>query len=199
MTRETNSGTAASNPDGDLRRQCMNWRLTTAEITYHMPDYPTMLQTFLWQKLDLPPRFPELRKFLAFWENDGQRHFEIEEELLLDALPAQTPGWAELVARVHRDHAEIRARAASLADGLRDLDSLHRLGDASADLIESYTGSAFYLSHLDPDAARSSVRGLVFVTSATAARAEGLVLWLQIQSFLGPQQVFPISTFLVTP
>ncbi|MEZ5669012.1 MAG: protein usg [Alphaproteobacteria bacterium] len=54
----------------DFRRQCANWRLTTAEILYRMPDHPSMLQTFIWQKLDLPPRFPELLKFLAFWERN---------------------------------------------------------------------------------------------------------------------------------
>ena len=75
MSQE-NRGTLFDEAAGDLGRQCANWRLTTAEITYHMPDYPTMLQTFLWQKLDLPPRFPELRRFLAFWEKnlDGPLH-----------------------------------------------------------------------------------------------------------------------------
>ena len=52
------------------------YRLTTAEILYHMPDHPKFLQTFLWQELDLAPKFPVLRKFLHFWENniDGKLH-----------------------------------------------------------------------------------------------------------------------------
>jgi hypothetical protein len=33
----------------DLERQMMNYRLTTAEIIYHMPDHPDLLQTFIWQ------------------------------------------------------------------------------------------------------------------------------------------------------
>jgi|HigsolmetaAR201D_1030396.scaffolds.fasta_scaffold59647_1 uncharacterized protein Usg len=76
MTWELKTGTVAEDEGGDLQRQFRNWRLTTAEITYHMPDHPAMLQTFLWQKLDLPPRFPELRKFLEFWEKniDGPLH-----------------------------------------------------------------------------------------------------------------------------
>jgi uncharacterized protein Usg len=52
-----------------------DWRLTTAEILYHMPDHPGVLQTFVWQKLDLAPRFPELSRFLEFW------HREIEGPL----------------------------------------------------------------------------------------------------------------------
>ena len=34
------------------------YRLTTAEIIYHMPDHPDLLQSFVWQKLDLAPDFP---------------------------------------------------------------------------------------------------------------------------------------------
>jgi uncharacterized protein Usg len=47
-----------------------DWRLTTAEILYHMPDHPGVLQTFLWQKHDLAPRFPELGRFLDFWRRE---------------------------------------------------------------------------------------------------------------------------------
>lgn len=52
------------------------YRLTTAEILYHMPDHPALLQTFLWQNLDLAPKFPILKKFLDFWEAnlDGKLH-----------------------------------------------------------------------------------------------------------------------------
>ena len=52
------------------------YRLTTAEILYHMPDHPELLQTFLWQELDLAPAFPVLNKFLNFWEKniEGKLH-----------------------------------------------------------------------------------------------------------------------------
>lgn len=52
------------------------YRLTTAEIFYHMPDYPKLLQTFIWQELDLDPKFPVLNKFLNFWQSklDGKLH-----------------------------------------------------------------------------------------------------------------------------
>jgi len=50
--------------------------LTTAEITYRLPDHPDILQTFVWQNLDVLPELPELRKFLNFWEKniEGQLH-----------------------------------------------------------------------------------------------------------------------------
>ena len=47
--------------------QLRGYRLTTAEIIYRLPDYPALLQSFIWQKFDLAPDFPELRKFLEFW------------------------------------------------------------------------------------------------------------------------------------
>ena len=56
--------------------QSREYRLTTAEIIYHLPDHPDLLQSFIWQKLDLAPDFPELRRFLDFWSHnlDGKLH-----------------------------------------------------------------------------------------------------------------------------
>ena len=34
-----------------------DYRLTTAEILYKMPDYPNLLQSYLWQSLDRVPDF----------------------------------------------------------------------------------------------------------------------------------------------
>ena len=42
-------------------------RMTTAEIVYHLPDHPHVLQSFVWQQFDVAPDFPGLRKFLEFW------------------------------------------------------------------------------------------------------------------------------------
>ncbi|MGH6873013.1 MAG: usg protein [Rhizomicrobium sp.] len=52
------------------------YRLTTAEILYHMPDHPAVLQSFIWQELDIAPKFPVLNRFLNFWMRDieGQLH-----------------------------------------------------------------------------------------------------------------------------
>ncbi|HEY9549209.1 MAG TPA: Usg family protein, partial [Kiloniellaceae bacterium] len=46
------------------------------EILYRLPDHPVLLQTYIWQEYDLAPRYPELRRFLAFWEKnlDGPLH-----------------------------------------------------------------------------------------------------------------------------
>lgn len=59
-----------------LGLQLRDYRLTTAEILYHRPDHPNLLQSYLWQDLDLAPDFPVLKKFLDFWERnlDGKLH-----------------------------------------------------------------------------------------------------------------------------
>lgn len=59
-----------------LALQMRDYRLTTAEILYHMPDHPGLLQSYIWQELDLAPKFPALHKFLDFWTSklDGKLH-----------------------------------------------------------------------------------------------------------------------------
>ena len=39
----------------DVRKQLEGYRLTTAEILYHLPDHPSLLQTFVWQTMDRAP------------------------------------------------------------------------------------------------------------------------------------------------
>ena len=53
-----------------------DYRLTTAEIIYHLPDHPDLLQSFIWQKLDVAPDFPELHRFLEYWSRniEGKLH-----------------------------------------------------------------------------------------------------------------------------
>lgn len=60
----------------DLELQLRDYRLTTAQILYHLPDHPDLLQSYVWQDYDLAPQFPMLRKFLDFWHRslDGKLH-----------------------------------------------------------------------------------------------------------------------------
>lgn len=59
-----------------IELQLQGYRLTTAEILYRLPDHPAVLQSFIWQNLDLAPRFPVLNRFLEFWEKniEGRLH-----------------------------------------------------------------------------------------------------------------------------
>ena len=70
----------------DFARQLENYRLTTAEIIYGMPDHPRLLQSYIWQELDIAPRFPVLHKFLHFWEAklEGKLYFvKVAHEALI--------------------------------------------------------------------------------------------------------------------
>jgi uncharacterized protein Usg len=60
----------------NLRLRLFNYRLTTAEILYHLPDHPGVLQTFVWQNMDIAPEFPVLQRFLDFWVGniEGKLH-----------------------------------------------------------------------------------------------------------------------------
>lgn len=73
----------------DVALQLRGYRLTTAEILYHLPDHPHLLQTFLWQHLDIAPQFPVLRRFLDFWVHniEGKLH-----SVKVARMPIITPG-----------------------------------------------------------------------------------------------------------
>jgi uncharacterized protein Usg len=60
----------------NLQRQLNDYRLTTAEILYHLPDHPALLQSFIWQDYDMAPRYPVLHRFLDFWGHkiEGKLH-----------------------------------------------------------------------------------------------------------------------------
>lgn len=60
----------------EIELQLRDYRLTTAEILYHLPDHPRLLQTFVWQDYDLAPHFPVLHRFLDFWRRslEGKLH-----------------------------------------------------------------------------------------------------------------------------
>lgn len=60
----------------DFAKQMQDYRMTTAHIYYYRPDYERLLQEYIWQELDIAPKFPVLKKFLDFWEKnlDGKLH-----------------------------------------------------------------------------------------------------------------------------
>lgn len=57
----------ARRDDGDFLAMLGGYSLTTAEILYRLPDYPAVIQSYVWQDYDLHPRFPKLKSFLEFW------------------------------------------------------------------------------------------------------------------------------------
>ncbi|MES1201617.1 MAG: Usg-like family protein [Pseudomonadota bacterium] len=54
----------------EMTLRLQGWRLATAEVLYYMPDHPKLLQSFVWQTLDLAPQYPRIHKFLDFWKRE---------------------------------------------------------------------------------------------------------------------------------
>ena len=60
----------------DFKKQLEGYGLTTAQILYRRPDHHWLLQTYVWQAYDMFPEFPELHRFLEFWQEklEGPLH-----------------------------------------------------------------------------------------------------------------------------
>ena len=63
-------------PGTETELMLKGYGLTTAEIFYRMPDYRNVLNTFVWQHMDLAPDYPELFRFIEFWQDkiEGPLH-----------------------------------------------------------------------------------------------------------------------------
>ena len=70
----------------DITKQLDDYRLTTAQIIYHMPDHENVLQEFIWQEYDLAPQYPTLHGFIDFWVEkiEGKLHsvYVAKQELI---------------------------------------------------------------------------------------------------------------------
>ena len=54
----------------EMALRLKGWRLATAEVLYYLPDHPSLLQSFVWQTLDLAPSYPRIHRFLDFWRRE---------------------------------------------------------------------------------------------------------------------------------
>lgn len=85
----------------DFRKQVEGYGLTTAHILYRRPDHRWLLQSYIWQAYDLFPVFPELTKFLQFWEKqlEGPLHsVQVAHQKLIKPAELRT---VEGVFRLH--------------------------------------------------------------------------------------------------
>ncbi len=84
----------------DLEKQMKDYRLVTAKILYHLPDFNELLQEFIWQEYDLAPKLPHLKKFLTFWDNEieGKIHsVYIAKQDLITPGDYRFPEWQQTV------------------------------------------------------------------------------------------------------
>ena len=109
------------------------------------------------------------RDFLAFWDEDGRRHFRIEEEVLL-------PGWAAYgevdrdgVARMLEEHLAIRREALRLQAGELSLGDVRDLGTRLHDHVRFEERQLFAAA----EAALDSAALERLAAAIEAAEAEG--------------------------
>lgn len=56
--------------DRDFELQLKGYGLLTAEIFYFFPDYPSLIQQYVWQDYDEAPDYPVLFRFLDHWRRE---------------------------------------------------------------------------------------------------------------------------------
>jgi uncharacterized protein Usg len=76
--------------------QLKDYRLTTAEILYFLPDYKELLQTYIWQDYDIAPKFPVLSKFLRFWEREIEGRIHSVRLASADLITPGDARWAKV-------------------------------------------------------------------------------------------------------
>jgi len=45
--------------------------LVTLDIFYYIPDYPMLVNEFVWQTEDIVPDIPRVQRFLKFWKENN--------------------------------------------------------------------------------------------------------------------------------
>ncbi|MDP3738184.1 MAG: aspartate-semialdehyde dehydrogenase [Hyphomonadaceae bacterium] len=78
-------------PQGEFEQRLQGARLLTAEVLYYMPDHPKLLQTYLWQTLDVAPKFPRLHEFLEHWRREIEA--VIHSVRVAHGEPLDAPQW----------------------------------------------------------------------------------------------------------
>ena len=56
--------------DRDFELQLKGYGLLTAQVFYYLPDYPSLIQEYVWQDYDEAPDYPVLFKFLDHWRRE---------------------------------------------------------------------------------------------------------------------------------
>ena len=70
----------------DFELMTAGYGLTLVRVTYPLPDFPSILQEFVWQEYDLYPQFPRVRQFLNYWEREIEvpiRRVELTHQRLI--------------------------------------------------------------------------------------------------------------------
>ena len=125
------------------------YHLATAEIIYRRPDYRSLLQTFVWQDLDLAPYFPVLRRFLDFWHRnlDGDLHSVRVAGATLVAPPEDPPRNETLL---EGSHPLSGATVVNLSPAVAEELSAIGVPDSGVIIMELHRGTPAALMRFSP-------------------------------------------------
>jgi uncharacterized protein Usg len=48
----------------------------TVDVLYYLPDYPSIVEEFIWQTPDLWPEIPRIHEFLGYWHENIEATIE---------------------------------------------------------------------------------------------------------------------------
>jgi len=66
----------ATGPKTETELMLKGYGLTTAQMFFRLPDFPSVLNVFIWQDYDLAPDYDKLLNFISFWHDtiEGPLH-----------------------------------------------------------------------------------------------------------------------------
>lgn len=61
--------------------------LVSLRVFYYMPDYRDIIQEFMWQTMDIKPKYPRVNKFLNYWKENIEAVIADVEMAEMDKKP----------------------------------------------------------------------------------------------------------------
>ena len=59
-----------ANCDEEFALRLKGYSLVTVNVLYYMPDHRSLLNEFIWQTMDLKPRYPRIEQVLDYWRRE---------------------------------------------------------------------------------------------------------------------------------
>jgi uncharacterized protein Usg len=56
--------------DEDFALRMQGYSLVTVNVLYYMPDHRSLVNEFIWQCMDIKPRYPRIEQFLDHWRRE---------------------------------------------------------------------------------------------------------------------------------
>ena len=70
-------------PSEEFKLRLQGYSLVTVNVLYYMPDAKSIVNEFIWQTMDIQPRYPRVERFLDYWRKEIDAI--IKEVLVCDA------------------------------------------------------------------------------------------------------------------